>query len=176
MTHRSSSASPPLLPPVTSGSGSSHQHHSAQWEREREREEGRETTGEAEASSVGAALSTPEQNQGEESGNTSHLLIGIHGYFASPLSSIGQSSFLFSSASLPSSCLGYDDELESAGKPCAGDSVPARAHHHRPEPAESHPDAALPDRGAGPAGGRAYRREQAPAGRQGTAASLPSPP
>ena len=90
--------------------------------------------------------------------------------------SVSPASSFFSSPSFPPSCPEYD-ELQPAGKPCAGDSVPARAHHHRPEPAESHPDAALPDRGAGPAGGRAHRREQAPAGRQGTTAScLPSPP
>lgn len=74
------------------------------------------------------------------------------------------------------SCLEYD-ELQPAGKPGAGDSVPKGAHHYRPEPTESHTDAALPDRGARPASGRAYRREQAPAGHQGTATSpLPSSP
>lgn len=80
------------------------------------------------------------------------------------------------SPSLISPCLEYD-ELQPAGKPGAGDSVPAGAHHHRPEPTESNPDPTLADRRAGPAGGRAYRGEQAPAGHQGTtASSLPSPP
>lgn len=90
MTHLSSSASLPLLPPVTSGSSSSHQHHSTQWDREAKG--GRETTEEEDTSSVGSTSPTAEQNQGEEKGRTSHLLTRTS-RITSPLSSVHQSRF-----------------------------------------------------------------------------------
>lgn len=70
MTHPSSSASPPLLPPVTSGSGSSHQHHSAQWGIRRIQREG--------GKGSGAASSTARTEERSKTGSPRIFCISIH--------------------------------------------------------------------------------------------------
>lgn len=109
---------------------------------------------------------------GKRNDSKFHLLILTH---TDICIFISWQSFFSLSFDLAFFCLGYY-ELQLARKPSAGDSVPAGAYNHRPEPAESHSDPARPDRGAGQTSGRAPRWEQAPAGRQGTTtAPIPSP-